>query len=151
MQSIAAVTDRPVGYSDHSNGPVAAIASTAMGAVAIEKHFTEDRDLPGPDHKASLEPHELESFIRQVREATTMLGSREKGPTPAEMQTRLAARRSITLAEPLAKGEAVTREHLVLMRPGSGLAPKYIDTLVGKKATRDLDPGTQPASEDFEG
>lgn len=149
MQSIAEVTGRPVGYSDHSIGPVAAIASTAMGAVAIEKHFTEDRDLPGPDHKASLEPDELASFVRQVREATTMLGSRHKGPTPAEMQTRLAARRSITLAKPLAKGEAVTREHLVLMRPGSGLAPKHLDTLVGKTASRNLDTGTQPAAEDF--
>lgn len=150
MQTIAQITGLPVGYSDHSNGPVAAIACTALGAKVIEKHFTEDRNLPGPDHKASLEPHELELFVRQVREATTMLGSPEKGPTPAEMQTRLAARRSVTLAKPLAESEPVTREHLTLMRPGSGIAPKHLETLIGQKAKRALAAGIQPDRGDFE-
>lgn len=151
MRTIAEITGRPVGYSDHSNGHVAAIACTALGATVIEKHFTEDRNLPGPDHKASLEPLELESFVHQVREATTMLGSPEKGPTPTEMQTRLAARRSITLAKPLAKNEPVTREHLTLMRPGSGIAPKHLETLIGKRVKRALAAGIQPAIGDFEG
>ncbi len=149
MQAIAEATGRPVGYSDHSNGSVAAIACTALGATVIEKHFTEDSSLPGPDHKASLEPDEFESFVREVRTAETMLGSSDKGPTHSEIQTRLIVRRSITLAKSLTQGEAVTREHLILMRPGSGVAPKHLDALIGQKAKRDLRAGTQPTNEDF--
>ncbi len=113
----------PVGYSDHSLGDHAAIAAVALGARVIEKHFTLDRALPGPDHKASLEPRELAEMIRKLRETAAMLGDGEKKPTPDEIETAALVRRSWHAARDIPAGTVLSAEDLVLKRPADGLAP----------------------------
>ncbi|MDG2003427.1 MAG: N-acetylneuraminate synthase [Novosphingobium sp.] len=143
MASIARETGLPVGYSDHSEGSEAAMLATAMGATVIEKHFTLDRNLPGPDHRASLESDELNEFVACLRNVETMLGSAEKGPTQSEMETRKAARRSITATRVISAGENIAADAIALKRPGTGLEPKEFDTVVGRIASRDIAEGEQ--------
>ena len=113
----------PVGYSDHSMGDHVSIAAVALGATVIEKHFTLDRSLPGPDHKASLEPRELVDFITKLRATATVLGDGIKQPVSAERATAQLVRRSWHAARPLAAGTVLTAVDAVLKRPASGLAP----------------------------
>ncbi len=123
IPAMAAQFGLPVGYSDHSLGDHAAIAAGALGATAIEKHFTLDRGLPGPDHAASLEPDELAAMIRKLRDLSAMLGDGDKKPAPGEAETAALVRRSWHAARDLAAGTVLAGDDLTLKRPADGLAP----------------------------
>ena len=127
----------PVGLSDHTLGTTVAIAAVALGAVIIEKHFTTNRNLPGPDHLSSLEPDELVLLVNQIRIAENALGDGVKQPTLSELQNISIARRSIVAAQNIAEGETLTNTNLAIKRPGSGRSPMDFWDLVGKAATRD--------------
>lgn len=128
-----------VGYSDHTLGIEVPIAAVAMGAVIIEKHFTLDKTLPGPDHKASLEPDELRNMVLAIRHIESALGSFDKKPTDAELKNILIARKSIHLATSLLKGHIITEMDLIMKRPGDGISPMLLNKVVGKKLTTDLE------------
>lgn len=130
-----------VGYSDHSMGTVVPIAAAARGATIIEKHFTLDREMEGPDHRASLLPDELATMVAAIREVEQSLGSGEKVPQPSEWDTRDVARQTIVAARPIAAGQMLTREDLSTARCGSGLLPTRLWDLVGTRAPRDLKSG----------
>jgi N,N'-diacetyllegionaminate synthase len=127
-----------VGYSDHTLGIEVSVAAAALGAVIIEKHFTLDRTLPGPDHGASLEPHELKQLVQAVRNVSKALGSPEKKPSLSELQNREVVRKSIVAGKPIAKGDVFTEENLGVKRPGNGLSPTMWDTVLGQIACRDF-------------
>ncbi len=126
-----------VGFSDHSEGAAASLAAVALGASVIEKHFTLDRRLPGPDHRASLEPGELAEMISGIRRVERSLGSSGKPVGASEAGNRLAARRSIVAACPIAAGELFTSQNLSFKRPGDGLSPMLYWELLGQPASRD--------------
>jgi len=128
-----------VGYSDHTNGVEVAIAATAMGAAVIEKHFTLDNDLPGPDHKASLEPEELKNMISAIRNVEKALGSNIKGLSKSEFKNLSVARKSIVANKKIVSGESFTVENITVKRPGTGLSGMLWDDVIGKKAFRDFD------------
>ena len=127
-----------VGYSDHSQGINVSIAAAALGAVLIEKHFTIDRSMPGPDHKASLEPGELKELISGVREIELAMGSHIKAPTPAERENIIVARKSLVASVNITKGELFTAENLCVKRPGNGVSPMLMEFVIGRKAPRDF-------------
>lgn len=129
----------PVGYSDHTEGIEIPVAAVAMGAVVIEKHFTLDRTLPGPDHKASLEPDELRSMVCQIRAVEAALGDGVKEPAPAEVPNIPIARKSIVAATAIKRGELFTEENLTAKRPGTGLSPMQWESVIGKAAGRDFE------------
>lgn len=141
MSTIGAATALPVGYSDHTAGIAVATAAVALGATVIEKHFTRDCTLTGPDHRASLEPAGLAAMIAQVREIELALGSAEKAPIPAELPVRALVRRSVTLARPVEAGQVLARADLVLLRPGNGIAPKALEQVVGRRLRNGLPAG----------
>ena len=126
----------PVGYSDHSEGREAAVLSIAFGAKVIEKHFTLDKSLPGPDHKASSTPQEFRELAFAVRRAETMLGDPVKRIQPEELQMSQVSRKSVVLAKPVEAGEAITRDVLTMKRPGTGLPAREIPRLLGKRARK---------------
>lgn len=120
----------PIGFSDHSAGISIPIAAVSLGATVIEKHFTLDRNLPGPDHKASLEPAELNDMVKGIKEVEQALGNGLKQPTMVEMGNRIAARKSLVAGKPIKAGEPFTIDNLAVKRPGSGMSPlKYWDLL----------------------
>ena len=127
----------PVGFSDHTEGIAAAIAAAALGAAVIEKHFTLDRNMDGPDHKASLEPDELTAMVAGIRAATTALGKPVKTPQPSEAATRAVARKSLVAARPIQAGEVFCDANLTAKRPGGGMAPVDYWRLLGRPARRD--------------
>lgn len=127
----------PVGYSDHTKGIEVPVAAVAMGAVVIEKHFTLDRNMDGPDHKASLEPEELKAMVRAIRNIETALGEGMKKPSPSELKNRDVARKSIVAKRDIRKGELFTEENLTAKRPGSGISPMRWKDVVGRTADRD--------------
>jgi N-acetylneuraminate synthase len=127
----------PVGLSDHTPGIAVPIAAVALGAAVIEKHFTRDRNLPGPDHKASLEPDELKSMVTAIRQIETALGNGRKVPSPSELKNREIARKSLMAAKSIDKGDVFSQENLALKRPGTGISPMYYWDLLGKKTDRD--------------
>jgi len=127
-----------VGYSDHTQGIEVPIAAIAMGATVIEKHFTLDRNMEGPDHKASLEPQELMSMVRAIRNIEQALGTGEKKPVYAEIANKAVARKSIIAARPINKGEVFTVENITTKRPGNGISPMRWYEVLGKKAIRDF-------------
>ena len=129
-----------VGYSDHTLGTTVALAAVARGAVVLEKHFTLDRGLPGPDHRASLEPAELTRLVSEVREIERALGAARKEPTAGELRNRPVARRSLVASAPIRRGERFTSENIALKRPGGGLAPILYWELLGREAPRDYAP-----------
>jgi len=129
----------PVGYSDHTPGIEVPIAAVALGAVVIEKHFTLDKNLPGPDHKASLEPHELKQMVSAIRNIEKALGNGIKKPTQSELKNRNIARKSIVAKIRIKKGEIFTEENLTTKRPGTGISPIRWDELIGKTANRDYE------------
>lgn len=140
LRVIPALRERfevPVGFSDHTTGDVAALGAVALGAVAVEKHYTLSRDLPGPDHKASLEPAELTAFVARLRELETCLGTSEKRPTERELGNVAAARKSLFAARPIAAGAAIATEDLASLRPGGGLSPVRFWDVAGRPAGRD--------------
>ena len=140
MDALASLGCRAVGYSDHTRGISVPIAAAARGAFVIEKHFTLDRDMPGPDHKASLEPTELAAMVRAVREVELSLGTGKKAVAEAERGNIAVARRSIVARRHIAKGQAITADDLTVKRPGTGLSPMLWDSVIGSTATRDYAP-----------
>ncbi len=128
-----------VGYSDHTLGIEVPIAAVAMGATIIEKHFTLSRTLPGPDHAASLEPHELKSMVAAIRNIEKALGDGEKKPSPNEAKNIPIARRSIVAKKPIKKGESFSEQNLTSKRPGSGISPMEWDDVIRSTAARDFE------------
>lgn len=137
MDTMAAAFGLPVGLSDHTPGYAVPIAAVARGATVIEKHFTLDRELPGPDHKASLEPDELKAMVEGIRQVSMALGDGQKRPAAAEWANRTIARRSLVAAAPVKAGEPWTLENLTCKRPGSGISPWRYWEYLGKPASRD--------------
>jgi N-acetylneuraminate synthase len=150
METLRSHFHVPIGYSDHSEGAAVAIAAVSLGAKIIEKHFTLDRTLPGPDHAASLEPDELHSMIRDIRIVECALGSHEKQCQPCEQNVRSVARRSLVVCRPLQKGDKITREHIAIQRPGTGLPPSDLSKVIGKSAKNELPVGTVLQSQDLQ-
>jgi len=138
MDTIRAAFGVSIGFSDHTQGITAAIAAVARGAVVIEKHFTLDRTLPGPDHQASLEPAELRAMVVAIREVEAALGDGHKRPTQSERRTSTVARRSIVAARAIRAGEVLTEADLAAKRPGGGLSPMRWHEVVGRTASRDF-------------
>ena len=128
----------PVGYSDHTPGIEIAIGATALGAEVIEKHFTLDRSLPGPDHAASLEPDELKNMVAAIRHVESALGNGIKAPAPCEIPNLSVARKSIVAAHSLMKGHVLSEEDLSIKRPGSGLAPRLLPAVIGRTLRTDI-------------
>lgn len=139
MASIKHEFDIQVGYSDHTSGIEVPIAAVALGAKVIEKHFTIDRNLPGPDHKASLEPHELKAMVSAIRHIEQALGDGIKRVSDSEKANISVARKSIVAACPIKKGEPLTEENLTVKRPGTGLSPMLWDKVEGTIATKDYE------------
>lgn len=142
MQTMADHFSVPVGYSDHTAGVEVAVAAVALGAKVIEKHFTLDHKLPGPDHKASLEPEEFARMVREIRHIELALGNGVKQPKTTELPVRELVRRSVTLVRPLAAGTVLQAMDVDLLRPGSGIAPKELEKTYGKVLSRDLPAGS---------
>lgn len=141
MEALRSLGCAAVGYSDHTPGTAIAVAAVALGASVIEKHFTLDRNLPGPDHKASLEPDELARMVSDIRATEVALGTPVKRPTQAEIPNIAVARKSIVASQPIAAGTLFTAGNLTTKRPGTGLSPVHWHELVGHlKATRDYLP-----------
>lgn len=143
MDSMAARFGLPVGYSDHTQGISVPIAAAARGAQVIEKHFTLDRNLPGPDHAASLEPDELSAMVGAIRDVSSALGREEKAPAESELKNMPIARRSLVAARPIRKGEPVTAENVTAKRPGDGISPMGFWDMQGQPAARDYEPDEQ--------
>jgi N,N'-diacetyllegionaminate synthase len=140
MQTIkAAFPGIRVGYSDHTVGIEVPIAAVAMGATVIEKHFTLDQNLPGPDHRASLEPQGLEAMIRAIRNIEIAMGSGIKAPSPSELKNKAVVRKSIVAGCRIAKGETFTEKNLVVKRPGTGIQPMLWDEIIGHKSVRNFE------------
>ena len=137
MQSIHAALGVAVGYSDHTQGTEIAIAAVAMGATLIEKHFTLDRNLPGPDHKASLEPEELKAMVAAIRNIEIALGDGIKRLTPSEAGNRPLARKSLVARLPIKAGEILSSLNVTTKRPGTGISPMRWGEMIGKPAERD--------------
>jgi len=138
METLHAAFGLTVGYSDHTEGIAVTIASVARGAAVIEKHFTLDRLLPGPDHRASLGPSELALMVRSVREVESALGSAIKMPSPSEFDNRTVARRSLVAGRDIVAGEAFSAENVAIKRPGIGISPFMYWELLGRKAIRNF-------------
>lgn len=138
MPSIAKQFGTKVGYSDHTRGIEVPIAAVALGATVIEKHFTLDRNMPGPDHKASLEPDELKAMVSAIRNIEKALGSSEKKVTDSERKNIAIARKSIVAAKNICKGEIFTEENLTVKRPGTGISPMRWEEVLGTEAKRDF-------------
>ncbi|MBT5088148.1 MAG: N-acetylneuraminate synthase [Deltaproteobacteria bacterium] len=129
-----------VGYSDHTLGTEVSVAAVALGATVIEKHFTLDRTLPGPDHKASLETHELKAMVKAIRNIEKALGDGIKRPSPSETKNKLIARKSLVAATAIPNGEFLTKDNLAVKRPGNGISPMRWDEVLGRTAIRDFEP-----------
>jgi N,N'-diacetyllegionaminate synthase len=137
MQTIKdSFTGVKIGYSDHTKGIEIPIAAVAMGATVIEKHFTLDRTLPGPDHKASLLPDELTQMVKAVRNIEVALGDGIKQPSRSEKKNIPIARKSISASRNIGAGEKFTEDNLTVKRPGTGISPMKWDEIIGKYATK---------------
>ena len=138
MLTMKEVFGLETGYSDHTRGIEIPIAAAALGATIIEKHFTLDRGMEGPDHKASLEPDELAAMVRSIRNIEKALGNGEKVPSPSELKNRPVARKSIVAKTAIRRGETFTEENISSKRPGSGISPMKWFEVLGKTAPRDF-------------
>lgn len=138
MQTIKENLDVAVGYSDHTLGIEVSLAAVALGATVIEKHFTLDRNLPGPDHVASLEPDELKSMVSQIRNIEVALGDGVKRAMPSELENLSLVRRSIVANSSIRKGEIFSELNLAAKRPGTGISPMRWDRIIGSRAIRDF-------------
>ena len=139
MQTIGNSFDVAYGYSDHTLGIEVDIAAVALGASVIEKHFTLDKNMQGPDHKASLEPHELKAMVQAIRNIEVALGSCVKKPSKSERPNMSVARKSIVAKQPIQKGELLTEENLAVKRPGNGISPMRWDEVLGSVAQKDYE------------
>lgn len=141
--------DYKIGFSDHSTGSVAATLAAAMDIVMIEKHFTLDKDLPGPDHKASAAPEELKAIVDSVRRAEIMLGSGKKLVTASEEKNKIVARKSIIAKRAIKKGDIFTEDNLTCKRPGNGISPMEWYNILGKAAEKDFEEDELISAEGF--
>ncbi len=137
MATIHTAFGLPVGLSDHTTGIAVPIAAVALGATVIEKHFTLDRNLPGPDHKASLEPVELKAMIAAIKQVEASMGSMQKMPSPSELKNRDVARKSLVAAKSIREGESFSASNLAIKRPGTGISPMRYWELINEKSKRD--------------
>jgi N-acetylneuraminate synthase len=128
-----------VGYSDHSQGTTVPIAAVAKGAVLIEKHFTLNKTMEGPDHKASLEPDELKLMVNAIRDVELALGRSVKAPTVSEVKNKDIARKSLIASKGIGKGEKFTEENITIKRPGGGIDPINYWDMIGTVAVKDYD------------
>lgn len=138
METLQKEFECPVGYSDHTPGIEVSVAAATMGAAVIEKHFTLDRKMQGPDHRASLEPEELAALVKAIRNVDQAMGCAEKKPTPSEIKNRVVARKSIVAREDVKAGELFTARNLTTKRPGNGISPMKWYEVIGTKAIRDF-------------
>lgn len=151
MNTLGHAFGLPVGYSDHSDGFLSAVISVSMGAKVIEKHFTLDKTLPGPDHKASSTPEEFAELVKNVRRTERMLGSPHKACQAEEWQMAQVSRKSIVLARAMRAGEILTPGDLRMMRPGTGIPASFISRIEGARVKADLDALHQLRWNDLEG
>jgi N-acetylneuraminate synthase len=142
MKAMATSWNLPIGYSDHTPGIEVAIAAVAMGACVIEKHFTLDRTLPGPDHRASLEPDELERMVTAIRMIEVALGDGRKRPALSEAETAQVARKSLVAACDIPAGRPLAEGNVAIKRPGTGLPPSMLRYVLGRTAREDIPAGT---------
>lgn len=142
MQTMAQAFQVPVGYSDHTLGIEVALAAVALGACVIEKHCTLDNGLPGPDHRASLEPREFSAMVRGIRTVEAAMGHGRKEPAAPEAETASVARKSLVAAGNIAANTVLKEEMIAIKRPGSGLPPAFRPFLVGRTALQDIRSGT---------
>lgn len=150
MNAIREAFNLSVGYSDHTLGIEIPIAAVALGATVIEKHFTLDRSLSGPDHAASLVPEELKAMVSGIRNVEKAIsGSGIKEPTASELENRIAARKSIHLSKELNAGDSVRKQDLVMLRPGDGISPMEVDSVIGRKLKSTLSEGSKLTWEDL--
>jgi N-acetylneuraminate synthase len=147
IQTLLQAFGLPVGYSDHTAGLSVAMAAVALGARVIEKHFTTDRNLPGPDQKASLEPDELATLVRGIRDVETALGDGRKLPVAAELDTAAVARKSLVVAADLTAGTRLSADVLAIIRPGTGMPPGMLEQVIGRTLCVDVAAGTVLAPE----
>lgn len=138
MDALRTLNPGAVGYSDHTQGIEVPVAAVAMGAQIIEKHFTLDKNLPGPDHKASLEPAELAAMVSAIRNIEQAIGSGQKHVSESERPNIEVARKSIVAARDIKAGELLTEENITVKRPGNGVSPMLWDSVIGTKAIRDF-------------
>jgi len=138
-----------IGYSDHTLGIEIPIAAAALRASVIEKHFTLDRTMKGPDHAASIEPNELIAMVQAIRNVESALGSADKKPSSSELKNILVARKSIHLAGPAKKGTAIELKDLQMLRPGDGISPMRVNEIVGRILNKDLEAGSKLTYEDL--
>jgi N-acetylneuraminate synthase/N,N'-diacetyllegionaminate synthase len=136
LETFARAFARPVGFSDHSEGSAAALAARALGMCVLERHFTLDRSMKGPDHAASMEPADFAAMVRDLRVVEAALGDGLKTPAAAESDVRRVARRSLHAARDIAVGEVISSDAVTALRPAGGLAPDLLDEVVGRRATR---------------
>jgi N,N'-diacetyllegionaminate synthase len=136
MQMMREVLQVKVGYSDHTVGIEVPIAAVALGATVIEKHFTLDKHMEGPDHRASLEPHELSAMVSSIRNIEQALGNGVKRPSASELKNKDIARKSLVAARAIVQGEVFTTDNLTVKRPGSGISPMRWDDVMGTRASR---------------
>lgn len=150
MNSIGDAFKVNVGYSDHTLGIEVPIAAVALGATVIEKHYTLDKNLPGPDHAASLDPSELKNMISAIRNIEKALsGSGKKEPSKSESKNLMIVRKSLFASAKIGKGDAFTQENIALKRPGDGISAIEIDVVLGKKAAADIEPGKKITYQDI--
>lgn len=143
MTTIANEFNVKVGYSDHTEGIEISLAAVAMGATVIEKHFTLDKNMEGPDHKSSLEPYEMKKMIDGIRNIEFAMGNGIKTPSPSEIKNKEAARKSIVAFKPIKSGELFSSENLTVKRPGTGISPMLWDKLIGKVSKKDYNADEQ--------
>lgn len=139
MRTIANEFGVPVGYSDHTRGIEIPIAAVSMGATVIEKHFTLNRNMEGPDHKASLDPDELKDMVNAIRNVEKAMGTGEKTPAASEIKNMAIARKSIVASRTIKKGEIFSEENITVKRPGNGISPMKWFEVIGKGAFRDFE------------
>lgn len=150
METIRKTLKAPVGFSDHTRGMEVTLAAVALGACVIEKHFTLDRRMSGPDHLSSLEPEELKKMVQQTRTVEMALGDGLKQPCEAELDTARVARKSLVASRNIVRGSRLALEWVAIKRPGTGLAPATLPRLVGLKVKTDISEGTLLTLEMFE-
>ena len=138
MNTLKAAFGLSVGYSDHTQGIEIPIVAVAMGAKVVEKHFTLDKNMKGPDHKASLEPDELKAMVKAIRNVEKAMGDGIKRPTEKEDETRIIARRSLVAKRDIKKGDVINSGDIIIKRPGNGILPEFKETIRGMKASKNI-------------
>ena len=138
IKTLKEVFNIPVGFSDHTEGILIPALAVANGADIIEKHFTLDKNLPGPDHKLSLEPIEFEKMVKNIRITESAMGNSTKKLTEREKETKKLARRSITAIVDIPKGDVISKDKIRILRPGMGIKPKFLDFVLGKTVNKDV-------------